>query len=193
MKMNLDRAMIIRIAACGAAACLLLVAANRAAADQWFDLNDKALSVLDYDGQSLPTTIDALKQQFPAATRDEDRSNDEARIECYAVENLPTVNVARFYFCDRRLYQFEARFDQSRIVQQGGSQAFLNKLLKKWGPVDHAGESRWTWQRPMYSRRADYYAWPDSAQLTITDTAWMPVVAQRLTGKTIEPPNNLGF
>lgn len=182
-----------RIATACVAGCLLLFAARHAAADQWFDLNDKALAVLDYDGQSLPTTVEALKQQFPAATRDVERSNDEARIECYAVENLPTANVARFYFCDGRLYQFEARFDQSRIVKLGGSRAFLNKLLTKWGPVDHAGESRWTWQRPMYSRRADYYAWPDSAQLTITDTAWIPVVTQRTSGKAIEPPNNLGF
>jgi hypothetical protein len=109
------------------------------------------------------------------------------------VDNLPTASSARFYFCDGRLYQFDARFDQARIEKLGGSRAFLSKLLASWGHADHVGESRWTWQRPMYSRRADYYARPDSAQLTITDTAWMPVATQRLTGNPVEVPNRIGF
>jgi hypothetical protein len=181
------------ITAIGAAGCLLLLAARTVAADQWFDLNDKALAVVSYDGKALPTTIEELKKEFPAATLDSEQSESKSRIECYLVDHLPTANSARFYFCDGRLYQFDARFDQARIEKLGGSRAFLNKLLASWGHADHVGESRWTWQRPMYSRRADYYARPDSAQLTITDTAWMPVATQRLTGNPLEVPNRIGF
>jgi hypothetical protein len=176
---------------CGVA-LVCLFSGTMAAADEWFDLNDQALAFLSYDGRALPTSIAELQKEFPKAALDNQLSDKQARIECYCVENLPTANSARFYFCDGRLFQFDALFDQARIEKMGGSRAILNRLLSSWGHADHVGESRWTWQRPLYSRRADYYARPDSAQLTITDTAWMPVATQRKTGK-LELPNRIGF
>jgi hypothetical protein len=68
----------------------------------------------------------------------------------------------------------------------------LSRLIKNWGPVDHAGESRWTWQRAMYSRRADFYAWPDRAKLTITELGLQPIVTAR-RNEPIEPTNIPGF
>jgi hypothetical protein len=149
-------------------------------AQEWFDLNDTALATFDFDGMSLPTSVEKLKQEFPAARRDQKRVDERIGLECYEVDDLKNAEVARFYFCDDRLYQFEVEYSLDRVAKLGGMQAVLQKLIDRWGPVDHAGESRWTWQRPMYKRRADFYAWPASAQLTITDLTWMPIVERRI-------------
>jgi hypothetical protein len=79
------------------------------------------------------------------------------------------------------------------MEKSGGTRALLAKLIKAWGPADHVGESRWTWQRPMYSRRADFYSRPESTQLTITDTAWMTIVAGRNRSSASRLPNNPGY
>jgi hypothetical protein len=121
-----------------------------------------------------------LKKQFPLATRDHERVDDEIGLECYEVRDLKNVDLARFYFCDGRLYQLEIVYQLARVEKLGGMPALVQKLVDTWGPADHVGESRWTWQRPTYQRRADFYAWPQRAQLTITDTSWMQVVGSRI-------------
>ena len=175
---------------CAALACCLL---STAGAEEPFALNGRALATLDFDGVVIPTSVDKLKETYPQAQVDRGRGNDQAGLVCYTVSDFPGVDSARFYFCDDRLYQFEAQYSLERLEQMGGAQSLLQELMSKWGPVDHAGQSRWTWQRPMYSRRADFYAWPRFAKLTITDTAWTPVVTARLNRTSPQPPGNLGF
>ena len=108
------------------------------------------------------------------------------------VRDLKNADLARFYFCDDRLYQLEIGYHLARVEKLGGMQAVLQKLIDTWGPADHAGQSRWTWQRPMYQRRADFYAWLERAQLTITDMSWMPAVAKRIE-RADKKRLNLGF
>jgi hypothetical protein len=158
----------------------LSLAAARSGAGEWFDLNDKALATFDFEGMALPGSPTELQRQFPHAMRDHQRVDEEIGLSCYEVRDLTNVDFARFYFCDDRLYQLEVGYSLARVEKLGGMQAVLEKLIEIWGPADHAGESRWTWQRPMYQRRADFYSWPDRAQWTITDMAWMPIVAQRI-------------
>jgi hypothetical protein len=153
--------------------------APAAQADPW-ELNGKALANFAFQGKPLPSSVEQLKQEFPAAERDHERVDDAIGLECYLVPGLPNADLARFYFCDGRLYQFEAQYNLARIEKLGGMRMLLQSLINEWGPVDHAGESRWTWQRPTYSRRADFFARPDRAQITITDTSWMPIVSKRL-------------
>jgi hypothetical protein len=158
----------------------LLFAAAQCDAGEWFDLNDKALSTFDFEGMALPGSPTELERRVPQAKRDHERVDEEIGLVCYEVRDLANVDFARFYFCDDRLYQLEVGYSLARVEKLGGMQAVVQKLVAIWGPADHAGESRWTWQRPMYQRRADFYSWPDRAQWTITDMAWMPIVAQRI-------------
>jgi hypothetical protein len=113
-------------------------------------------------------------------------------MQCYLVPEFSGADTARFYYCDDRLYQFEASYSLARLEKLGGAPALLRKLIATWGPVDHAGESRWTWKRPMYSRRADFYAWPDRAKLTITDLGLLRVVTARRSEPS-EPAQPAGF
>ncbi len=166
---------------------------SAAQGDEWFDLDGQALAKFDFDGSSLPASVDELKQKYPAATLEPERAEQSVGLECYAVKDLPNVDVARFYFCDGHLYQFEAQYSLARVEKVGGMRFVLQRLIDTWGPVDHAGESRWTWNRPMYSRRADFYALPDSAHLAITDTGWMPTVNKRMSRAEAKQPMNLGF
>ncbi|MEX0678210.1 MAG: hypothetical protein WD063_14100 [Pirellulales bacterium] len=171
----------------------LLLEGAAARAGEWFDLDDKALATFDFEGMTLATSAVEFEQQFPDAKRDREPVDEEIGLECYEVRDLKNADVARFYFCDGRLYQLEIGYNLARVEKLGGMQAVLQKLVDTWGPADHAGESRWTWQRPMYKRRADFYAWPERAQLTITDMAWMPVVAQRLKRQDEKQRPDLGF
>jgi len=164
------------IAACACAAAPV----SAVLADEWYDLKRNTLANFEFEGRELPMTAEQLKRDYPAARAEHDRVADAIGLECYAVEKFDNVDVARFFYCDGRLYQFEAEYKKPRIEQLGGMRTVLQSLIDTWGPVDHAGESRWTWQRPMYSRRADFFALSDRAQLTITDVSWMPVVAKRL-------------
>jgi hypothetical protein len=171
----------------------LLPAGARSGAGEPFELNDQALSTFDFEGLALPATTAQLAREFPAARRDRQRVDDEIGLECYAVGELKNADVARFYFCDGQLYQFEVEYSLARVEKLGGMQAVLQKLIDAWGPVDHAGESRWTWQRPIYQRRADFYAWPTSAQLTITDLTWMPIVSRRIQRQEEKERLDLGI
>ncbi len=164
-----------------------------ARADQWFELDGKALSTFEIEGSTLPTTIKQLKDRFPAAEIEPERVDQSVGLTCYLVKNLPSVDAARFYFCDGNLYQFEAQYNLDRVEKLGGTRSVVQKLVDTWGPVDHAGERRWTWMRNMYSRRADFYAWPEFAKLTITDTSWMPIVNRRILQAEAKQPMNLGF
>jgi hypothetical protein len=176
-----------------AAIAAAMLTTHSLSADQRFLLNERALSSLEFDGQQLPATLADFKQQFPHAQLDEGCGDAKAGLVCYTVTGWGQADTAQFLFCDERLYQFETRYSLDTLKKMGGAKVLLNKLLAAWGPADHAGESRWTWQRPMYSRRADYYAWPDQAKLTITDTSWTPVVTARLSSTRPQPPGNLGF
>jgi hypothetical protein len=161
------------------AACLSAAAFSQQPNRNWYDLNDRALSKLDFDGIALPTNLEQFQEQFPAAKRDQQRVDRELGLECYVVDDLKGLDSARFYFCDGTLYQFEAVYEPQRITALGGMQQLLAGFIDRWGPVDHAGESRWTWQRPVYHRRADLYARASGAQLTITDTTKIPVITRR--------------
>ncbi len=166
---------------------------SAARGDEWFDLDGRALAKFDFDGSSLPGSVVELKQNYPAAKLEPERAEQSVGLECYAVNDLPNVDVARFHFCDGHLYQFEAKYDLARIEKLGGSRFIVQKLVDTWGPADHVGENRWIWNRPMYSRRADFYALPDSARLAITDTGWMPTVNKRIRRAEVKQPMNLGF
>jgi hypothetical protein len=178
---------------CLIAVLCLVSAAAWCGAQQWFDLNDKALETFDFEGLSLPTSVQKLKQEYPDARRDHERVDERIGLECHEVGNLKNAEVARFYFCDGRLYQFEVEYSLARVEKLGGMQAVLQKLIDRWGPVDHAGESRWTWQRPRYKRRADFYGWPTGAQLTLTDLTWMPIVERRVKQQEEKERLDLGL
>lgn len=171
----------------------LLHGGTAVGAGEWFDLNDKALATFDFEGMPLPTSAAELQRQFPGAKRDRERVDEEIGLVCYEVRDLKNADVARFYFCDDRLYQLEIGYNLARIEKLGGMQAVLQKLIDTWGPADHAGQSRWTWQRPMYQRRADFYARPERAQLMITDMSWMPIVAKRIERADKKQRMDLGF
>ncbi|REK15733.1 MAG: hypothetical protein DWQ37_07900 [Planctomycetota bacterium] len=170
------------------------LASSPATADEWYQINERALATFDFEGSALPADVEQLKQQFPQARPDPDRITKAAGLECYVVDGLKHADEARFYFYEGRLYQFEATYDLDRVRKMGGAQAVLQQLVDRWGPVDQVGEWRWTWQRPVYSRRADFYAWPKkNAQLTITDMSWMPVVERRTSRADSEQSIDLGF
>lgn len=171
---------------------LLAIAAGSAVAAGPFSLDGDALATLSFEGIELPTSSRLLLEKFPGAKLEERENDEKHRMNCYLVTDFPGADTARFYFCDDRLYQFEASYSLERLEQQGGAQTLLRKLIKDWGPVDHAGESRWTWKRAMYSRRADFYAWPDRAKLTITELGLLPIVTAR-RNEPIEPANIPGF
>lgn len=174
------------------ASFVLLMVATGVHAATPFSLKGDALATLSFEGIDLPTSSQALLEKFPTAKLEPREADKKHGMNCYLVTDFPNADTARFYFCDDRLYQFEASYSLERLEQQGGEQALLRKLIRNWGPVDHAGESRWTWQRPMYARRADFYAWPDRAKLTITELGLMPIVTAR-RNEPIEPANIPGF
>lgn len=149
-------------------------------AEEWYELNEKALANIDFEGSILPANPANLLAEFPDARRERQRVDDEIGLACYEVGKLKNADAARFYFCDDRLYQLEIVYDLARVKKLGGMQAIVQQLVDAWGPADHIGESRWTWQRLTYNRRADLYSWPQRAQLTFTDMAWMPIVARRV-------------
>jgi hypothetical protein len=171
---------------------LIATATLSVAAETPFALDSDTLASMSFEGVALPTTSKALLEAFPAAKLEPRDGNSKHRMSCYLVSDFPGADTARFYFCDDRLYQFEASYSLERLEKMGGATSLLRKLIKNWGPVDHAGESRWTWKRAMYSRRADFYAWPDRAKLTITELGLVPIVTARRQ-ETIEPENIPGF
>ncbi len=177
--------------------CLAAITAatlvSEARGDEWYELNGKALSSFEFDGLPLPTSPEQLKREYPDAEPDHERVDESIGLACYVVRDLKNADAARFFFCDGQLYQFEAEYSKTRIAKLGGERAMLQKLVDTWGPADHAGESRRTWQRPMYARRADFYLWPGRAQLIITDMSWMPIVAQRVVRAEKKAPAELGF
>jgi hypothetical protein len=170
-----------------------LLAAAGVRAGEWFDLNDKALAKLDFQGMALPANPAELLKRFPEAKRDRQRVDEEIGLACYEIGNLENADVARFYFCDGRLYQIEVGYNLARVRKLGGMRLLVQRFVDMWGPADHAGESRWTWQRPIYQRRADFYAWPELSLLTITDMSLMPVVAQRIKRQDQKDRSRLEF
>jgi len=168
------------VAIAAALGCVAMLACRAAAGREWFDLDDKALRTFDFEGLGLPASAAQLKKDFPKVQHDAQAVDGEVGLACYSVRDLKNVDLARFYFCDDKLYQVEIEYRLARVEKMGGMQTLLRKLIDTWGPADHAGQSRWTWQRPAYMRRADFYSWADSAQLVITDTTLMPVVAERV-------------
>lgn len=170
---------------------LASAAADSRAADP-FSLQGNALATMSFAGIELPSTSKELLEKFPGAELEKRDGDQRLGMTCYAVTDFPQVETARFYFCDDRLYQFEASYSLERLEKLGGARSLLTKLIASWGPVDHAGESRWTWKRAMYSRRADFYAWPDRAKLTITELGLLPIVTARRQ-EPIEASNIPGF
>jgi hypothetical protein len=190
MPLKSKRLVRVFVGTCCALAWLLITPAG---AGEWFDLNGKTLASFDFEGMALPDNVAELKQQYPDAHRDQQRVDEQVGLECYKLSDLKNADVARFYFCDDRLYQVEIVYELPRVKKLGGMQALVHKLIDTWGPADHVGQRRWTWLRLMYNRRADFYTWPDAAQLTITDVTWMPTVALRQKRLDDKQPPDLGF
>lgn len=164
--------------------CLLVLALSAvvtsARAGEWFDLNDQALEKLDFEGLKLPRTPSDLQREFPQAQREPDRFDAEVGLECFVVRGLKNVDAARFYYFQSKLYQLELDYDLARVQKLGGMQALVRTFIDKWGHADHVGEQRRSWYRPRAMRRADLYTWPQRAQLAITDTTLMDIVARRV-------------
>lgn len=171
----------------------LLVFCARCGAAEWFDLNDEALATFDFEKMSLPTSVAELKREFPTARRVDRSVDEEIGLARYEVRDLENVDAARFYFCDGQLYQFEVEYHGERLEKLDGVQAVLQKLIDRWGPADHAGQFRWSWYRPVYKRRADFFSWPGRAQLMITDMTWMPVVERRFQRQDAKARLDLGI
>jgi hypothetical protein len=182
-----------RLAAAGLFAFALSLTSANTLSGEWFDLNDRALAKLDFQGMALPASPSELLKRFPDAKRDRQRVDEQIGLECYELGGLENADVARFYFCDDSLYQVEIGYNLARVRKLGGMRLLVQKFVDMWGPADHAGESRWTWQRPMFQRRADFYAWPELSLLTITDLSLMPVVAQRLKRQDQKDRSKLEF
>jgi hypothetical protein len=163
------------------------------AVDMADDINPRTLSKFNFEGLSLSTTVDDLKQHYPSIEQVDDDIDQRLARERYTVKDLKTADVARFFFCDGQLYQLEIMYRAPRLERLGGLEAVLRKLVAEFGSADHAGESRWTWQQPNCGRRADLYGTRDGAYLVVTDMNLIPVVEHRMKRVESSEAVNLGF
>ena len=64
----------------------------------------------------------------------------------------------------------EIEYKNARIDKQGGMEAIVRTLVKKFGNADNIYMNRRTWHQPNAGRRADFYTSATGAQLVVTDT-----------------------
>lgn len=127
------------------------------------------LTGFQFLGLSLGDTTETLLQKFPNAEVDDDRVASAVGATCYVVDNLVSVDEARFYMIDGKLYQIELAYWAPRVRAMGGSQALVERFVQQFGRPDHAYLNRRTWQQTNRTRRADLYTSGDGAVLIVTD------------------------
>lgn len=151
------------------------------------------LTGFQFLGMTLGAPLDEFLQKFPTATRDDDRVTKNAGATCYVVERLASVDEARFFFVDGKLYQIEMEYAAPRVTAMGGSQALVMQFVKAFGPPDHANVNRRTWQETNKTKRADLYTSRDGAVLIVTDTLANARIGAAERRTALEQDPNLGL
>lgn len=151
------------------------------------------LTGFQFLGMTLGAPIEEFMQKFPTATIDNDRVTKNAGATCYVVEKLATVDEARFYFVDGKIYQIEMEYAAPRVTAMGGSQALVMQFVKAFGPPDHANVNRRTWQETNKSKRADLYTSRDGAVLIVTDLLANARIGAAERRTALEQDPNLGL
>lgn len=151
------------------------------------------LTGFQFLGMTLGAPIEEFLQKYPTATPDNDRVTRNAGATCYVVEKLASVDEARFFFVDGKLYQIEMEYDAPRVMALGGSQALVEQFVKAFGPPDHAYVNRRTWQETNKTKRADLYTSRDGAVLIVTDLLANARIGAAERRTALEQDPNLGL
>jgi hypothetical protein len=154
---------------------------------------DQTLTSFRFQGLSLGADLKTFKQKFPAAKLDNDRLDEKSGLQCYTVANLKTADAAQFYFFEGKLYMIEIEYKNARIDKQGGLEAMVRTLVKKFGNADNIYMNRRTWHQPNNGRRADFYTSPAGAQLVVTDTNLSGIIEAREKKTSLEENGQWGF
>jgi hypothetical protein len=151
------------------------------------------LTGFQFLGMTLGAPIGEFLEKFPTATRDDDPAATRAGASCYVVEKLVSVDEARFYFLNGKLFQIEMEYSAPRVTAMGGSQALVMQFVKAFGRPDHAYVNRRTWQETNKTKRADLYTSRDGAVLVVTDMLANPRISEAERRTAIEQDPNLGL
>ena len=154
---------------------------------------DQTLTTFRFEGLSLGTNLKKFEEKFPAAKLDNDRLDEKIGLQCYTLANLKSADAAQFYFFDDKLYQMEIEYKSARIDKQGGMEAIVRTLVKKFGNADNIYMNRRTWHQPNAGRRADFYTSATGAQLVVTDTNLSAIIDAREKRTSLEENGEWGF
>lgn len=154
---------------------------------------DQTLTTFRFEGLSLGTNLKKFKEKFPAAKLDNDRLDEKAGLQCYTLATLKSADAAQFYFFDDKLYMIEIEYKNARIDKQGGMEAIVRTLVKKFGNADNIYMNRRTWHQPNAGRRADFYTSATGAQLVVTDTNLSAIIEAREKRTSLEENGQWGF
>ena len=154
---------------------------------------DQTLTTFRFHGLSLGTNLKKFTEKFPAARLDNDRLDAKSGLQCYTLANLKTADAAQLYFFDDKLYQMEIEYKNARIDKQGGMEAIVRTLVKKFGNADNIYMNRRTWHQPNAGRRADFYTSATGAQLVVTDTNLSAIIDAREKRTSLEENGQWGF
>lgn len=157
------------------------------------EIVDQTLTTFRFQGLSLGADLATFKKKFPAAKLDNDRLDAKSGLQCYTVVNLKAADGAQFYFFDDKLYMIEIEYKTARIDKQGGMEAIVRTLVKKFGNADNIYMNRRTWHQPNAGRRADFYTSPTGAQLVVTDTNLSAIIEAREKRTSLEENGPWGF
>lgn len=154
---------------------------------------DQTLASFRFEGLSLGTSVKKFKEKFPVAKLDNDRLDEKAGLQCYTLANLKSADAAQFYFFQDKLYMIEIEYKNARIDKQGGMEAIVRTLVKKFGNADNIYMNRRTWHQPNAGRRADFYTSATGAQLVVTDTNLSAIIEAREKRTSLEENGQWGF
>jgi hypothetical protein len=190
-----------RIAALTCAIAILLAVSARGADEDkvWpedaigMEVVDQTLTTFRFEGLSLGTNLKKFKEKFPAAKRDNDRLDEKSGLQCYTLANIKSADAAQFYFFDDKLFQMEIEYKPARIDKQGGMEAIVRTLVKKFGNADNIYMNRRTWHQPNAGRRADFYTSATGAQLVVTDTNLSAIIDAREKRTSLKENGQWGF
>lgn len=188
-------------AALTCAIAMLLAAGARGAVEDkvWpedaigMEVVDQTLTTFRFEGLSLGTNLKKFKEKFPAARLDNDRLDEKSGLQCYTLDKLKSADAAQFYFFDDKLYMIEIEYKNARIDKQGGMEAIVRTLVKKFGNADNIYMNRRTWHQPNAGRRADFYTSATGAQLVVTDTNLSAIIDAREKRTSLEENDEWGF
>jgi hypothetical protein len=172
-------------------ACVLALVATAALASDSLETR-VPLANFRFDGLTLPTSIDDLRQQYPSAVSDAIGLDEKIGLTCFVVKRVPAADSATFCFYDGELYQAEFSYAPDRIRAQGGMAAVLRRLVTNFGPPDHVDQVRRTW-RLNAAQRADFYARPTGSTLVVTDINLLSSIERRQTNEQLTSSVELGF